>query len=451
MHKLYLIQNANVFQPDPLGQQDVLVGGGRILAMGDDLSVHGTLPLLEVVDARGCMMFPGLIDQHVHMAGGGGEGGFQFRTPEISLSHLTTAGVTTAVGVLGTDGVTRTTRELLAKALALEFEGITTYLYCGAYQVPTRTITGTPRGDIVLIEKILGVGEIAIADSRSSHPTGQELIELASEARVGGLLSGKAGVVHLHVGDDDDGLRQLFDIIQTSRLPTSMFTPTHLNRNPDLLAEAVRYGTLGGIVDVTSGIRPDVHDDISVKPARAIRYLMDAGVSPQHITMSSDSNGSSPIFTEAGELVAMGIGSVATLWEETRDLIVEEQVPIDVAVSIVTRNVARVLKLADKGRIRAGAAADLLLTDEAYRIQHVFAKGEWLVKDGKPLVVGTFEGSADIPGSPGVQSTSGGIDDRRGRPLVQSERHAADGVADGVAANEGPCNTTGKHKRHYCC
>ena len=43
----------------------------------------------------------------------GGEGGFSTRTPEATLSSITTAGVTTVVGCLGTDG---TARDMLSSA-----------------------------------------------------------------------------------------------------------------------------------------------------------------------------------------------------------------------------------------------------------------------------------------------------------------------------------------------
>lgn len=442
---LTLIRNANIYQPKPLGQKDVLLGGRQILAIGDDLSLHGSLPDIEVFDAKGLYLFPGLIDQHVHMAGGGGEGGFHYRTPEISLSHITTAGVTTLVGVLGTDGVTRTTRELLAKAQALDFEGVSTYIYCGAYQIPTRTITGMPRSDIVLIDKVIGVGEIAISDTRSSHPSGQELAELASEARVGGLLSGKAGVVHLHVGDDDTKLGILFDLIQKTELPKSVFTPTHLNRNPDLLEDGVRYGLEGGFVDITSGIRPDEHDHISVKPSKAIRKLLDAHVKPGLITMSSDSNGSSPIFNDAGKLVAMGIGSIATLWEETVDTIVQEEVPIDIALAIVTKHVARVLKLGHKGQVKVGMDADLLLCDRSFKIQHVFCKGRIMVENEKPVVFGTFENIDQIPGSPQSKPASGNVNQDRGRPMLQPDEDDPDDFPD---RDERQAKS---YRRHYCC
>ena len=445
MPALTLIKKADVYAPKPLGVQDILIGGGKILALGDDLSIHGAGLEVEEIDARGLYLFPGLIDQHVHMAGGGGEGGFHYRTPEIALTHITTAGVTTLVGVLGTDGVTRTTRELLAKAQALDFEGVTTYIYCGAYQVPTRTITGTPRSDIVLIDKVIGVGEIAISDSRSSHPSEKDIAELASEARVGGLLAGKAGVLHLHLGDDDARLNILFDVLKRTELPKSVFVPTHLNRNPDLLKEAFRYGKEGGFVDVTSGIRPDDHDHISVKPSKAIRMLIDHGVHPKNITMSSDSNGSSPIFDDAGKLVAMGIGSIATLWEETRDTIVEEEVPIETAVGMVTRHVARVLKLGHKGMIHPGLDADMMLTDKEFQIQHVIAKGALMVKNGKPEVYGTFEHVHGVPGSPESKENSGKKDADRGRHTIGPDDDDPDDFPD---AKE---RQNHSRKRDYCC
>lgn len=430
MAQLQLIREAKLYAPAPMGVKDVLVGGRQILAIGEQLDIHGTGISVEVLDASGQYMFPGLVDQHVHMAGGGGEGGFHYRTPEISLSHMTTAGVTTAVGVLGTDGVTRSTSELLAKANALEFEGISTYIYCGAYQVPTRTITGMPRSDIVLIDKVIGVGEIAISDSRSSHPSKNDLAELASEARVGGLLAGKAGVVHLHLGDDNTRLDILYDVLERTELPKTMFTPTHLNRNEELLKEAIRYGLSGGIVDITSGIRPDQHDHVSVKPSEALRKLLLAGVRPELITMSSDSNGSSPIFDDHGKLIAMGIGSIATLWEEVRDAIVQEQVPIETAVAFVTANVARVLKLGHKGTLAVGADADLVLTDDRFQIQHVYAKGIQVVADGKPVVFGTFENAHAIPGAPGSKETAGKENQERGRHMIAPDKDDPDDFPD---------------------
>ncbi|UOF91067.1 beta-aspartyl-peptidase [Fodinisporobacter ferrooxydans] len=390
-----LIHGAEVYTPEYKGKQDIVIAFHKIVCMAptirrEQIALDGVIDV-DVFDGSGCKIVPGFIDQHVHIAGGGGEGGFQNRTPEIMLSTLTTAGITTVVGVLGTDGTTRSVAGLLAKARGLELEGITTFMYSGAYQVPTRTITDNPRSDLILIDKVIGIGEIAIADHRSTHPSDQELIRLASEARVGGMLAGKAGIVHMHVGDDPSGLQALYDILEKTDIPITQFCPTHLNRQPKLLEESVNYGKKGGYTDITSGIFPDAHDHVSVKPSEAIKYLLDHGVDLDRITMSSDSNGSSPIFDEHGKLVGMGICEVSTLWREARDCVIKEGISLQDAVQIISTNVAGVLKLPTKGRIDAGMDADLVMLDDDYQIRHVFAKGTCVVRDYQPEVWGTFE------------------------------------------------------------
>ena len=443
MSLLTIIQGATVYAPEYLGKKDIFLAGRQIIAIEDHLAFHGDLPEIRYLNASHLMLIPGLIDQHVHMAGGGGEGGFHYRTPEISLSHITTSGVTTAIGVLGTDGITRSTQELLAKANALDHEGITTYIYSGAYQVPTRTITGMPRNDLVLIDKVIGIGEIAIADSRSSHPSDQELAELASEARVGGLLAGKAGVLHLHVGDDDTHLSIVRSVLAKTELPYSLFVPTHCNRNPGLFEDAKAYYREGGYVDITSGITPNKHDTISIKPSQAIATFFSDFPNLTRLTMSSDSNGSSPIFNDQGKLISMGIGSMHSLFDELRDVILTERIPIDTALSLVTKNVARLLKLRHKGRIALGLDADLVLVDDSWMIHHVFAKGRWMVKDGKPIVYGTFENMPSIPGSPDANDTTSQKPEGENRFMIPPSDHDPDDFAD--------LDERTRHRRFPCC
>lgn len=57
--------------------------------------------------AAGLIAVPGFVDMHVHVAGGGGEAGPASRTPEARLSELLLAGITTVVGLTGTDSVSR--------------------------------------------------------------------------------------------------------------------------------------------------------------------------------------------------------------------------------------------------------------------------------------------------------------------------------------------------------
>ena len=127
------------------------------------------------------------------------------RVPAPMLSRYTRAGVTSVVGLLGTDDVARSTRELVASIHALREQGLNAWGYSGGYHLPPTTLTGSVRGDIVFVDALIGVGEVAISDHRSSQPTLDELLRLASEAHVAGLMTGKAGIVHLHLGDGRAG------------------------------------------------------------------------------------------------------------------------------------------------------------------------------------------------------------------------------------------------------
>ena len=53
-------------------------------------------------DALRTPVAPVKVDCHVHLTGGGGEGGFATRVPPLALSAFTRNGTTSAVGVLGT-------------------------------------------------------------------------------------------------------------------------------------------------------------------------------------------------------------------------------------------------------------------------------------------------------------------------------------------------------------
>lgn len=386
-----LLKGAQVLSPENLGVQDILIAGNKVAAIAPALQEPAGYDC-EVIDLTGAILTPGLIDSHVHLIGGGGEGGFATRTPEVLLSKITTSGVTTVAGCLGTDGTTRHVESLLAKARGLEEEGISTYIYTGAYEVPTPTITGNVRRDIIMIDKIIGAGEIAMSDHRSAQPTKDDYQKLAAEARIGGMLSGKAGVVDMHMGDGEDGLTLLFAITANGEIPKTQFLPTHVNRNAKLFHESIEWAKQGGYMDITSGVSPASGSAKSIKPSTAVKKALEAGVALAQITMSSDGNGSMPIFDDKGNTIGVGVASQYSLLEEVCDMVKREGISLEDAIQTVTGNVAKALKLwPAKGCVSIGADADFLVLDQKLNLQHVFAKGRRMVKNGEAIVRGTFE------------------------------------------------------------
>lgn len=383
---LTLIRNAEVYAPEPLGRNDLLVAGEQVVALAPELpALPAGLPS-EVVDLQGRRLVPGLIDAHVHVTGGGGESGPATRVPPIQLTALTTAGITTVVGVLGTDGTTRTVAELVARTLGLRHEGLSAWCYTGSYQVPVLTLTGSVRGDICFVDPILGVGELAISDHRSSQPTFDELARIAADCHVGGLMSGKAGVLHLHMGDGRRGLEYVRRALDTLEIPARVWWPTHVNRQKWLVEEALEVARRGCTVDVTAFPA----DDEGMLAEEAIERFFSAGLPRERITCSSDGAGCLPVFDAEGRMVEMDIGRPASLWGTLRALL-ERGMPLEQALLPFTSNVARLLRFARKGRVAVGADADLVVLDERHAVAEVMARGRWMVRNGAPAVRGTFE------------------------------------------------------------
>ena len=387
-----LIQGAAVYSPEYLGVRDVLIEGSRIRKIADKIPVAEAYEV-QVIDGNGMLLFPGFIDGHVHILGGGGEGGYHTRTPEIMLTDITSGGVTTVVGCLGTDGTTRTMASLLAKARGLEEEGITAYIYTGSYQVPVRTLTGSILDDLVLIDKVVGCGEIALSDHRSSQPTCEEFARIVGDTRVGGILSGKAGLVNIHMGDGERMLSCLRYVVKNTEIPPSNMLPTHINRSTRLLKDGMDYAkTLGGYVDLTTSSDPDYLEEDEVKASTGLKFLLEQGVPEHQITFSSDGQGSMPIFGRDGNFLGLGVGKVTSLYREVRDAILKEKVDITQALRTVTANPAALLKLTRKGRIAVGCDADLVLVrQEDLQIHTVLAKGRRMVQNGASVRKGTFE------------------------------------------------------------
>ncbi|KOO57407.1 isoaspartyl dipeptidase [Rheinheimera sp. KL1] len=392
MSSIKLFKNAHILNPQDTGVLDLLVAGQQIAALGENLDIGNSNLPVEVIDASDCYLVPGFVDSLVHFIGGGGEGGFASRTPEMQLTHATLGGVTTAIGVLGTDATTRTLTNLLAKAHALESEGITTYCHTGSYQIPCRTLMGSITDDLILIDKFIGVGEIAISDFRSSQPTVEEIRKVAAAAKVGGILSGKAGVVSVHVGSGESLLQPLWQAVTGSELKLSQFYPTHMNRNEALFQAGIEFAKAGGVIDFTTSTTAYDLQHGEVAAAEALARALQGGVPTMNLTLSSDGNASLPIYNGNGELVGLEVGKVQSLYQVARQAVLEYQVPLTAAITAITAAPAAALGLKHKGRVAAGMDADLVLLHKTdLTIRDVFAKGRQLVQNGQAIVKGTFE------------------------------------------------------------
>jgi len=385
---LTLIKNADIFTPEAIGVGYLLLGGGKILHIGHGKPDIDASWIDEIVDVDGAPLGPGLIDCHVHITGGGGEDGFSTQAPPVPLTRFTRYGVTSVVGLLGTDDETRSTASLLARTRALREEGLSAWCWTGGYHVPPTTLTGSVRSDIVNIDCVIGLGELAVSDHRSSQPTFEELARLASEVHVAGLLSKKAGVIHFHLGDGSRGLALVRRLLDETELPPRVFHPTHVNRRKELFEEACELSRQNCVIDVTAF--PVEEGENAWSAADAWERFHQNSCPAGNLTISSDGGGCLPHFDHNGEMVKMDFATSAGLPDTLRELTGKGH-RLDAVLPAMTSNVARLLRLPGKGRIAEGFDADLVCFDPEHRVRHVMAGGRWMVQDGSPLSSGTFE------------------------------------------------------------
>ena len=387
-----LIKNCEVYSPKFLGKKDILICNDKIEGIYENLSVNETGLNISIIDGDGMLLFPGFIDAHVHIIGGGGEDGYTTRTPELKLSELTKAGITTVVGCLGTDNISRNINTLIAKAKGLKEEGITAFCYTGSYEIPVKTATGSIKSDLILIEEIIGTGEIALSDHRSSQPTYEEFARVVSESRVAGLISGKCGIVNVHIGNGQRKLEYLSKLIKETEIPGTQLFPTHINRNNQLFQKGLEYVKNGGYIDLTTSCDLNHMEEGEIRAGDALKIIVNNDYNINNITFTSDGNGSMPDFDKDGNLCGFGICSVKSLYDEVKYAIQKCSIPIETAIQVITSNVAERLLFKSKGYIKHGYDADLVMVNkETLEIENVFARGKLMVENKKVIVKGFFE------------------------------------------------------------
>ncbi len=375
---MLLIENAKIVGEE--GLKNILVAGDKIEKIFEGSCDY---PVDERYDASNKTIIPGLIDQHIHITGGGGEGGFNTRVPEIGLSKLIEAGITTAVGLLGTDSETRSVENLVAKSLALTKEGIKTYSLTGSYAYPSPTITGSVKTDIIFIDQLIGV-KIAANDHRDSCLDYKELQRIGAEARVAGMISGKSGHVTIHMGGGKFLFGQINDALEHSNLPITIFRPTHVNRDDKLFEEALKFAERGGYIDITSGISRNLTDVKAYQLAKE-RNVLD------RITYSSDGFGSWSNYDKEGNLVEIGYSPVNTGIKAIKE-IVKSGEKLEDAIKPFTSNVAKVLKLnREVGYVKEGYLANLVALNDDLEIETVISEGQMMMKNKNILKKGTYE------------------------------------------------------------
>lgn len=378
---LKLVKNAKLYTPKFLGEKDVLIAGAKIIAIDNNLDQFSHDA--EIWDAQGKMVTPGFIDQHIHISGAGGKDGFLSRTPDVDLEQLISCGSTTVMGLLGTDGTLRSLKSLFSKVNALKQQGISAYMLCGYYGVDSPTLMEDIQSDMIFIDAVLGC-KIAISDIRSSYPTALELLRKLRDVRVAGGLANKKGILHVHLGNLDTKLDVLFELVEKYEFPIEHISPTHVARTKALFDQAIEFGKLGGMIDITTGASK------YTEPHLAVLYALEQGLSIDKITFSTDGHAGLTKFDEDGQPVGAKIAQVDKNLEEVVNL-VKTGFPMEEALKLITTNPASNLGLKNKGQIAVGYDADLCCFDNDYNLTDVFALGQQLMADRKLIIKKVFE------------------------------------------------------------
>ena len=379
---MLLIKNTNLYSPTFLGKKDILISNGKVVAIEDEITKHNVFS--EVWDAQGLTTTPGFIDQHIHVIGAGGKHGFASMTPQLHLGELIKCGTTSVVGLLGTDGSTRSIKTLYSKIQALNQEGISAYMYTGYYGLDKVYLMNSLQEDMIYIDCVLGC-KIAISDIRSSYPSALELLRLLRNVRVGGMLSGKKGILHLHLGALSSKMDLLFEIVENYEFPIEHISPTHVGRTKDLFEQAIIFAKMGGMIDITTGASK------YTDPYKSVLYALENNVSIDNITFSSDGNAGLDKLDDNNNLVGFRSAPFDKNLEEVINLHKLGGVAFEDSLKLITSNPAKNLGLKSKGHVKNNFDADLCFFDSDLKLSSVIANGKFMMKDGDLAVKGSFE------------------------------------------------------------
>lgn len=149
--------------------------------------------------------------------------------------------------------------------------------------------------------------------------------------------------------------------------------------------QAVEFGKLGGMIDFsTGGSKFDT-------PHRCVIRALQAGVPLDRITFSSDGHGGvRRVNPETGEITYRP-APLNLNFKEVVALVNEEGVPLEQAITLITSNPARNLKLRAKGIVAQGADADLCFLAEDLQLTDVIARGKFVMQDGTIVKKGRYE------------------------------------------------------------
>lgn len=374
-----VIRGAEIFAPELLGLASIVSVQGKTIAVSEAVADRvGGLPGVETVDGSGLRAIPGLIDQHIHFLGGGDANGPLGRVPELTAEMLLESGTTTAVGLLGVDNETRDLSLLLRKAHELRAGGLSAYIYTGGMPLPARHLLESVCADVSFIDQVVGA-KSAVAEKLHPNRSWNDLAELAGQLMRARAMSGKAAVLHCHVGSLPEAIAPLERLVDELGMARDQIVPTHVNRTPDfspVFEQAIAFARKGGTIDMTCCVSRMDGNLTGVDIPDAVRACLDEGVALENITISTDGNIPAVVRDAEGRARAYRTVPPSVLWRDVVRLVRQAGLPLEQALLPATANVARVLGLAaTKGRIAPGYDADYVLVGPDDTIRLVIAGG----------------------------------------------------------------------------